>query len=220
MEQVLERRVMNTAMVDAEAKRHNEQISERYRQLLNAEATQFSSTPVSQARTEEVRASVLERETPVAPVYTAPATETPVLEQAPQVTEFIHERVTHPVFTAEKFERIENFTAPTTTVNEVVMPTYTAPVYEQVASVAVEQEASYSFTPFAKLAMAVAGVLAVGMMSLIGMNSQIIRQKTVRLNDLQQKKQELIAQNEELEQRIANATSEETIRAWAESQIK
>lgn len=215
MEQVLERRIMNTATVDAEAKRHNEQIRERYRQLLSAEATQFASTPVAEVRTEEVRASVLEREVPV---YTAPVAETPVLEQAPQVTEFVHEKVTNPVFTTEKFAQTENFVAPTT-VNEVVIPTYTAPVMEQAVSVAVENETSYAFTPFAKLAMAVAGVLAVGMMSLIGMNSQIIRQKNVRLNDLQQKKQELVAQNEELEARIANAQSEDTVRAWAESQI-
>ena len=213
MEQVLERRVMNTATVDTEAKRHNEQISERYRQLLNAEATQFASTPVAEKHTEEIRASVLEREVPV---YTAPVMETPVLEQAPQVTEFVHEKVSNPVFTTEKFTQVENFVAPTR-VNEVVIPTYTTPVMEQ--AVSVENETSYAFTPFAKIAMAVAGVLAVGMMSLIGMNSQIIRQKNVRLNDLQQKKQELVTQNEELETRIANAKSEETVRAWAESQI-
>ena len=207
MEQVLERR-MRTTTVDLEAQKHNEQISERYRQLFSAEATQFSSS-VAETRVEEPRASVsvLEREKTFAPV------ETPVFEQAPQVTEFVHEKVTNPVFTVEKFERVENVA----TTQEVIMPTFTTPTMAQ--EVAIAQEISYSLSPMAKIAMAVAGVLAVGMMSLIGVNSQIIRQKTVRLNNLQQQKRELISQNAELEERIKTATSEDTIRAWAESQI-
>ena len=166
-----------------------------------------------------MRASVI---APEAPVYVSPVTsETPVVEQVPQVTEFVHERVTASVFTPEKFDRIQEFrTVNNAATAEVVAPTYVANVFEATPAVKPMEEAQYSLSPLAKRVMAIAAVATVAMFSLVGINSQIIHRKTARLQNLQQQKQELVEQYEELQKDIETATSEDTIRAWAESQLK
>ena len=154
MEMVRERQMVETAN-ELEAQQHNAQINERYRRLLSAEADQFASeTPVR-----EVRASVL---APEAPTYVTPVTEeTPVLEQVPQVTEFVHERITASVFTPEKFDNIQDFAPVNSAAAEMVAPTFVAPVFEQAPVMEMAREVEYSLSPLAKLVMAGAAATAV-----------------------------------------------------------
>ena len=88
---------------------------------------------------------------------------------------------------------------------------YTAPVQATERAV----EVSYALTPFAKIVMAAFTFVVVAMLALICMNTQIIRQKRIRLQNLEEKKQQLINEVEDIETRIAAAQSEETIRQYA-----
>lgn len=188
---------------------HNAMIRERYRRLQNAEADQFASEPKAQTVTQPVRASVLTPERPMV--------ETPAVEQVPKVTEFVPTptRTQSPVFTTEKFAATQEQTA-----------TYTPP--QQVAEMPVELytptatatavEAQYSLSRMAKLVMAAFTALVVVMLTLISVNSSIIRQKQIRIRNLEQKKEQLLEQNEEIQRRIQMAQSEETIREYALSQ--
>ena len=66
--------------VEEQAQRHNAMINERYRRLRDAENNQFAR------ETQDVRASVI---APEKPVFVAPVAESPVVEQMPQITEFV-----------------------------------------------------------------------------------------------------------------------------------
>ncbi len=193
MSTLLERKTVTT-----EEERHNAMISERYRKLLNAIDDQYSSeTPVanqtaySPAYTED------------APVY-APVGNTPVSEQVPQITEYAPSQVAASVFTAEKFDRmaeVDDF-APTAVVNETPKTVVKAATVAQV---------SYSLTPLAKIVLAAFTVLVTVMLTFIGINSQTIQRKTLRLKNLEEKKQELMERNEEIQRYIAELQTEESI---------
>ena len=204
MELLREREELQVNTVDTAAQAHNAQIRERYRKLQNAEADQFAE---SAQRAANEQAIVSERPA----VYAAPVTDqVPVVEQTPVVTEFIHEKLEAPVFTTEKFERAEQKQTPV----EVIQPTYVAPV----TSVAVSTQTQYSLTPFAKMVMAAFTLIVVAMLTLICINTQIIRQKSVRLKNLEEQRQELMERSEEIQRDIENATSEDAIRAYAAAQ--
>ena len=192
METLLERTLQAT-VGEQEAQQHNAQISERYRKLLSAENDQFSeqnyTTPA------------------VSNVIDPTVSETPVMEQAPQVTEFVHERVTAPVFTADKFELIRD--------QAVKAAPVFAPVFERKEAVAVE--AQYSLTPLAKVVMAVFTMIIIAMLTMICLNTKWIENKSVRIKNLEKQRQELMEKNEEIQKRIEIAQSEETIRQYAES---
>ena len=55
----------------------------------------------------------------------------------------------------------------------------------------------------------------VAMLTMICINTQIIRQKKIQLKNLEQKKEQLMEQSEEIQRRIEAARSEETIRQYA-----
>ena len=190
MELVREREFTKQMESDLEAK-HNAQISERYRMLQNAEADQFEA---EENYSESVRASVA----------------APVMEQTPEVAEYIGERISASVFTAEKFNAMEGYQQTTA---EMAI---TAPVIEQ--ATIQETEERYALTPFAKVAMGVFSLVIVGMFALIGVNSNIIKNQKIKIKNLEEKKNQLVEQHEEIQAHIENAQSEETIRAWAESQ--
>ena len=138
----------------------------------------------------------------------------PAIEQTPQVTEYVRERIQSPVFTTDKFNAVqeEQVVQRAQTVQApAVMPTVTT-------QAAVSQEASYSLSSFAKKAIVAFAATVTVMMSLICVNTHIINQKRAQLEGLQAQKQELIEQNAELQRRIEEATSEETIREYAISQ--
>lgn len=201
METLLEKTLQRTNVEQETQQQHNAQISERYRKLLSAENDQFSEQDVV-APVEEVRASVF-----VEPQ----AVEAPVAEQTPQVTEFTHERLTSPVFTTEKFERLQE-QAP---VVAETIPVY-APVREQKAKETTVVAAQYSLSPLAKLVMAVFAFVVLAMLTMICVNTRLMQTKSIRIQNLEERRQELMEQNEELQSRIAEAKSEESVRAWAE----
>jgi hypothetical protein len=56
------------------------------------------------------------------------------------------------------------------------------------------------------------------MTALICVNSHVIRQKTIRIQNLEQKKEQLLEMNEEIQRRLEAAQSDETIAQYAQSQ--
>lgn len=53
------------------------------------------------------------------------------------------------------------------------------------------------------------------MLTLICVNTQILSRKSAELKDLERQRQELVERNEEIQRRIEDAQSEETIREYA-----
>ena len=216
MATLLENKTIENVTVEQEAQRlHNAMIRERYQRLQNAIADQFAEkTETTSAEHYQVRASVL---APERPAYTAPVVDAPLTEQTPKVTEFVRTRIETPVFTTEKFnaqDTRKEETLSQTAQNPIEMP---AQLSAPTASVAME--AQYSLSAFAKKAMAIFGAVVVTMLSMICVNTHIIQSKSIKLRNLEQKKEQLMEANEELQSRIANAKSEETILEYARSQV-
>lgn len=196
--ELIRERQQTIESTNAEAQKHNAQISERYRLLQNAEADQFAQATYAEENV----------------TYAAPVVEeTPVVEQMPQVTDFVHESPVSPVFTTEKFE---NVTA-TPEVQERV-ETVAIPVLEQKSEEVTAVAERYSLTTFAKLIIAAFAAVVIALLSLIAYNSQIIHQKRIQIDGLEAKKEQLLQQQQELEARIAASQSEESILQWVESQ--
>lgn len=220
MNTVLENKTIQTTAETQAQLQHNAMIKERYRRLQNAEADQFGAN-TEEVRNETnytVRASVF---APEKPVFSAPTVDAPATKQTPQVTEFVHTRVDNPVFTTEKFNTVSDITSetaiaatPVATQAAVEMPVQ---IYAPTTSTAVSTETQYSLSRMAKMMMAAFAALVVVMLTIIGINSQIIQRKTVELNNLEMQRDELIMENQEIQRRIADAKSEETIRAFVES---
>lgn len=196
MELIRERQTIETT--NAEAQKHNAQISERYRLLQNAEADQFSQETFG---SENV-------------AYATPVVEeTPVVEQMPQVTDFVHESPVSPIFTTEKFDNLTDVAEVKETV-ETVLVSESEQKTEEITAVAER----YSLTVFAKLIIATFAAVVIALLSLIAYNSQIIHQKRIQINGLEAQKEQLLQAQRELEARIAESQSEESILQWVESQ--
>lgn len=184
-----------------EAQRHNAMINERYRMLQNAIADQF----YDETQSEQTFAEVSE---PAKSLYISPSeVNTAAVEQAPTVTEYVSPMASA-LFTTQKFEMIQS---------ELAKPNQ-AQAIAPAQVTAIKTEAQYSLTPFAKILMAVATFVIITMLAVICINTQIINQKSLRIKNLEQKKEQLLEQNEEIQRRIENARSEETIKEFAESQ--
>ena len=194
MSTLLERKTVTT-----EEERHNAMISERYRKLLNAIDDQYSSeTPVV---TQNAYAPVYTQEAPVS------VDNTPTMEQVPQVTEYAPSQpsqVAASVFTAEKFDRMAE-------ADDFVSAPVVNEAPKTVVRAATAAQVSYSLTPLAKIVLAAFTVLVTLMLTFIGINSQIIQRKTLRLKNLEEKKQELMERNEEIQRYIAELQTEESI---------
>ncbi|MBO5479751.1 MAG: hypothetical protein J6A63_00985 [Clostridia bacterium] len=201
METILERVTTQQQTAQQEAERHNALIKERYKRLQDAEASQFAANTQTNATEYTVRASVL---TPSRPVE-----ETPAIEQAPQVTEYVREKIDSPVFTTEKFQAIEQ---------QPIMqaPTY-APVEIQTTQTAVAVEEQYSLTQFAKMVIAAFAAAVIVMLTLICVNTQLIRFETTQLQAAQTRNVQLQEEYAKVQQRIEDATSQETILEYAQS---
>lgn len=218
MDTVMERSVMEKTLVDQEARLHNAQIKERYRKLQNAEADQFAQeTYTTQARETDygVRASVL---APEKTSFTSPvADHAPVVEQVPQVTEFVRTYNESPVFTTEKFnavkEDVKSYASVATMPVEIPLQQQTP-----VKAEALSTEAQYSLSAFAKTVIAAFAALVVVMLTLICVNTQIIQNKTAQINALETQRQELLDIQAKIEERIVKAKAKETIREYAQSQ--
>ncbi len=205
MELVRERQTIE--LTNVEAQQHNAQIRERYRLLQSAEADQFAQEVYS----EPVQERVIINETPS--FTSSSISETPVVEQVPQVTDFVRERLVTDVFTAEKFERTTIDPSVITVEQPIVVP-----VIEQKAEESTAVAAHYSLSALAKIIMAIFAAVVIALLSLIAYNSQVIHQKRIQIKNLEQKREQLLEQQEELQARIDLAESEESILQWAQSQ--
>ena len=191
-------------MIELEREQHNAQIQERYRRILEAEEIQFD-TPVQASAQAHAYVSTPTSQAP----YVAPiVNNTPVMEQTPVVSEF-PSRLENPAFTSQKYDNLQaNYTPVIEPVQEFV------PVQE-VSSVAVEAVESFSLTAKAKMVIGAVCATFVLMFSLVGVNTQIINQKAKQIKNLEKVRKELMEQNDELQLRIQNAQSEESIREYA-----
>ncbi len=186
MNTVLER----STLENVEKEHHNAMISERYRKLLDAVEDVFSEN------TTETK----DYEAPLFVPQSLSVDGTPTVEQTPTVTEYA------PVFTTEKFERLEEL------VREEMLATPVAtPQTKAVVKATPSAVAQYSLTPLAKVLMAAFTLLVVAMMVLIGINSNLMSQRRIRLKNLEEQKQELTERNEELRLRIMELQTEESI---------
>ncbi len=199
MELVREEMQTQLSSAELEAQKHNAMIKERYRRLQNAEADQFAAVENA------VRAETPVQEEPA--LYISPsAVNTAVLEQAPTVTEYISPTASA-LFTTEKFERMTAYEEPTV---------QAAPVIKTAA--AVSTQAQYSLSPLAKAVMAVFTFVIVAMLTMICVNTHMLSQKRIKIKNLEEKKEQLVEQYEDIQRRIEAAQSEETIRDYALSQ--
>ena len=200
MATLLENQIVRTS-VEKEAELHNAQIKERYRRLQDAEADQFAETETVATNNATDFITRAFASSPTAPVQ----------EQVPEVTEYVRERIDSPVFTTEKFERLQNNA---TVVNAVPVQ---FPV-QTVAPVAVSnQETQYSLTRLAKTVMAAFAAVVVLMLTLICVNTNLINQKSYYLRSLEAQKQELVETYSEIQARLERATSDDAIEEWAQA---
>ncbi len=125
--------------------------------------------------------------TPQAPVLE----ETPIAEQTPLVREYTMQ--------TERTQEVQKVVAQAVEQTRAIVKSTPKAV------------AQYSLTPFAKVAMAVFTLLVVAMLVLIGINSQIMQRQSVRLKNLQEQRQELVEENEEVRRSIEELQSEASI---------
>jgi cell division protein FtsB len=196
MEMVRERTIAQERVVSKEEQEHNARISERYLQLKNAVEDQFAQkTPEMTVESSVYTSDVA--------VQTPSFAYTPAVEQRPQVTEYIR-NLRQSIFTSETFTGVS-------TENQQE----TAQITQNPAKAVVAE--GYCLTTFAKAVMAAFALVVIALMAWIGANTQMLEQKSVRLNSLQAQRQELVQRNQELTSRIEEAKSEESIRQYAES---
>ncbi len=186
MNTVLER----STLEDVEKEQHNAMISERYRKLLDAVEDVFSASNVEE---KEYSSAFFALDN------------TPTVEQTPTVTEYA------PVFTTEKFQRIEELQREV----ERTMPVAT-PSMKSTEKATTAVAAHYSLTPLAKIVMAAFTLVVVAMLALIGINSYLLNQRSIRLKNLEEQRQELLERNEEIQARIMELQTEESILERAE----
>ncbi|MBR2442400.1 MAG: hypothetical protein IKB20_04990 [Clostridia bacterium] len=196
--ELLREQQMQLSNAELEAKQHNAMIKERYRRLQTAVADQFAAVENA------VHAEMPVKEETVTYINPSKAN-TAVLEQEPTVTEYISP-MANALFTTEKFERL--------TVEEPVRPA--APVAKVQA--VVSTQAQYSLSPFAKAAMAIFTMVIVAMLTMICINTHMLTQKRIKIQNLEQKKEQLADRYEDIQRRIEAAQSEEAIREYALSQ--
>lgn len=194
---VMQERITQEENRISEAERvHNAQISERYWQLKNIVDDQFA--------TKTVESPIQHVQMHAAPAYPTYGY-TPEVEQNPKVTEYIR-NLKASIYQAESYE-----VAAPVMQQEVAEPE----VVNEIKTVAQE---SYGLTTFGKLALGIFAAVVVTMVAMIGANTKMLEQKSMRIDELQMQRQTLIEENAAVQRRIADAQSEETIRQYAESQ--
>lgn len=236
MSTVFENRPVAYTPVQEDEALHNSLIRERYEKLRNAEATQLSEsiseaerTPYRAYESPRAAAPALAPERPERtadyPAFSAP----PAREEGVRENTFAHTRVDSPLFTPETLDRTiqENYYdfAPTETPAEYAavqtadMQAGAAVTEMPVSAVnvaATDTQESYGLSAFAmKMIAAFAGVV-IALLGVIGINSYVIRKKTNQLKKLEQQRERLADETEELERRIEEATSYEKILQYAQ----
>lgn len=187
-----------TVFENQEAVQHNTQIKERFDQLLYTEENQINESLAEteswalKARTYGAYDSTIAPERPAQTVTEVPT----------------RTRVDSPIFTPETLDRTIERT-------NMTQETEVAPVQEIQETVKATKEHSFSLSLAAKIAIGVfAGIVAV-IVTVIGSNSAKIEAKKGTIKALEERRNELLVQNSELEQMIENSKSAEAISAWA-----
>ena len=227
-----------TPVREDEATIHNANIKEKYRQLLqSAEEDQLSESFSRAERSSSARASVLSPERPSAPERVEPSFQpAPFRPEAPSEEHVtVHTRVDSPLFTPEMLERtmrggeapVSDFGgaaemyAPAAEMYAAEMPAAIpmAPAVAEMPVAAVNTEAaeeSYGLSAFAIRMIAAFAAAVVMLLTVIGINSYVIRQKTNQLRNLEQRREQLVEETEALEMQIEEATSYEAILEYAQ----
>ena len=190
MATLLENKTSNTISANQAELLHNSQISENYRLLRDLENRQFESIERERASLQS-NANVLTVERPL---------------------ELPRERVTSELFTVETLDRAIRNNVVVEPEERVVEQTQSKAAV--VESVAHEEVAMLS--NFAKTVAAVFEAVIVMMLTVICINTQIINQKAEYLSTLEQKKQELVAKELDLQEKIIRQTSKKAIEEFAE----
>lgn len=172
--------------------------------------------------------------------YSAGYPQAPAREE-PVTNGFVHTKVESPLFTPEMLDRTirreyydfgpaEAPAAPAANLQTADMRTAFEAVEKPLAEVAVAAEMpvaavnvapaeeSYGLNAFAMKMVAAFAALVILLLSVIGINTRVIRQKTQRLKDLEERRSELSEENAELEQRILDAKSYERVLEYVERQ--
>ncbi len=204
METLSEKTETQVSNFELEAQKHNAMISERYNRLKNAVDSQFAEDTRTEERVvENANVDTSAREN--TPLYISPNPKNAAAyAQTPTMTEYVSP-VMSTLFTAERLDRVQ----PVEDVAPVAMP---------VQATATQVESQYALSPMAKIVMAVFTFVIVAMLTLITVNTNILNQKRIKIQNLEEKQEQLMDQYEEVKRRIEAATSEETIREYAESQ--
>ena len=196
-----------------EAKRHNEMIRERYRQLQNAEEIQLSETFSDAEQAKEIAPSApafnAAPAVPVAPVTPAPAEPARTEERSVNVSQQQRE-----LFTADTFRRVLSDNVQEQTAAPVQAEAVREKKNEAVKEAQKEAE-TYSLTSAAKAMIAAFAALVVLMLTVIGINTRILNAKGAELTALELQRAELVEESRALAENIVNTTSEETIANWA-----
>ena len=169
---------------------HNSQISENYRLLRDLESRQFETIEQERASLQS-NANVLTIERP---------------------SDLPRERVTSELFTAETLDRAIRNNAVVEPVESIVEPVQPQAV---VVENAMREEVAV-LSSFAKTVAAVFAAVIVMMLTIISINTQVINQKASYLSTLEQKQQELVARELDLQEKIARQTSKKAIEEFAE----
>ena len=176
-----------TTVVDKEAELHNSRINNMYTILQNAESEQLERLWEEAKRAPQ--ASLLAPERPA---------ETPVFEHTP---------VQSDLFTPATLDRTIERNAPAHTVYQ--------PTPTQVAVEAEQEQYTYSLTSAAKKAIAIFASAAAVMMTLICVNTHVINLRKAEISALELSNANARVAIVQLEEEIAEASSEEAIREWA-----
>lgn len=212
---------------------HNSLIKERYERLKNAEATQLAESISAAERTpyEEPRAAapVIAPERPERQANYSAFSAPPVREEQPLTGTFVHTKVDSPLFTPETLDRTiqENYYdfAPIQTPAEFAafqpadMQAGAAVTEMPVSAVNVaetEAQESYGLSTLAMKAIAAFAAVVITLLSVIGINSYVIRKKTNQLKKLEQQRSRLEDETDELERRIEEAKSYEKLLQFVE----
>ncbi len=174
-------------VMDREAELHNSRINNMYSILSNAGSDELE-TLWEQAK-QSARASVVAPEKPAAPDYE-------------------HTPVQSDLFTAETLDR-------TLGRNTAQAPVYTPAPVAPVVEEANAEEYTFSLTSAAKKAIAIFASAATVMMTLICVNTNIIKSQDAKIAALEASNESARARIVQLQEDIAHYSSEEVIYEWA-----
>lgn len=200
MATVLENRA-NTA--EKEAELHNRLIKERYERLLKAEEDQLNESFLKAENENVVRGSAT-----LAPERPVERPVEPPVERPTETPTFSHERIQSSLFTTETLDR--QIAAEQRFAQEVAAPVVRTQVVER------EKTENYVFSNTAKAVAAVFAAVVIVLLAIIGINSRVIENKRIKIRRLEDKRQELIEKEEDLQAQTDEMTSFEYVKQWAE----